>query len=153
MSDDPFATESDTNDLNRVRVTLKAGTGYDAPWITVDGANVSDVLSQLNSLEVPDLLARTVAVAQEFHLGYKPRAATAEAAPSGPNPVPAASPSDLPEKKRLPAGTKFHPEAVCNHGWPKYWRQWTRASDNKTFKGWFCQSGDQANQCKPDFTN
>lgn len=33
-----------------LKATLKAGTGYDAPWITVDGADPGDLAYKLNGL-------------------------------------------------------------------------------------------------------
>lgn len=56
---------------NKVRVTLKAGSGYDAPWITVNGANVADTIDQFSDIDaVKQLVATTVSAAKFFHTSF-----------------------------------------------------------------------------------
>lgn len=45
-------------------VTLKAGTGYDAPWIVVRGENPDEVTNKLNGLG--DVIGATIAAAELF---------------------------------------------------------------------------------------
>ncbi|MGK5496368.1 hypothetical protein [Streptomyces sp. URMC 125] len=54
-------------DGNKVRITLKGGAGFDAPWITIDGVNVEDALAQLkNSAVVKELIDTTSKVGAYF---------------------------------------------------------------------------------------
>lgn len=52
MSDSPF----ETGGSDPVKVTLKAGSGYDAPWITISGKTVNDVHYLMEKEDGADLM-------------------------------------------------------------------------------------------------
>lgn len=47
-------------------VTLKGGTGFDAPWIVIHAADAADALTQLEDKELGKLIERTKVVAGFF---------------------------------------------------------------------------------------
>jgi hypothetical protein len=56
---------------HKVRVTLKAGPEQGAPWITIDGADVSDAADQLGDTDgVKRLVELTVSAARFLHRSY-----------------------------------------------------------------------------------
>jgi hypothetical protein len=61
MEGNDSMTEADNANLT---ITLKAGTGYDSPWIVVRGDNPQDVTAKLNGLG--DVIAATVQAAELF---------------------------------------------------------------------------------------
>jgi hypothetical protein len=77
--------EAPMSDGNKVRVTLKGGKGYDAPWITIDGTSVEDALAQLQKGPVKDLVDLTAKVGSYFaNSGNGAPAAAPQAAPATP---------------------------------------------------------------------
>ncbi|BCP36420.1 hypothetical protein MINTMi198_17900 [Mycobacterium intracellulare M.i.198] len=78
----------------KVVVTLKGGSGYDAPWIVVHASSAEDAESQLDEKMV-SLMAKTKKAARHFSgLGEdsKPAAPARQAAPAPAQQPPAGSP-------------------------------------------------------------
>lgn len=50
----------------KVVVTLKGGTGYDAPWIVIHAEDASEALAQLDGT-LAELMQKTAQVARYFH--------------------------------------------------------------------------------------
>lgn len=51
---------------SEVVVTLKGGTGYDAPWIVVHAANAQDAIDQIHTATMATLMERAQAAAVHF---------------------------------------------------------------------------------------
>jgi hypothetical protein len=163
VSNDPFAfdapaepgpvaeqpivrTLTASSDDHKVRVTLKGGKGYDAPWITVDGTSIPDVLGQLvdHGDALKDLLDRASKVGAYFaRLGNG-----AQTAPAGPEPTARSNQSSdaKPERQQAPGGQSKY----CSHG-EMVFKSGVAKSSGKPYKGFFCPSDDRDEQCKPEF--
>ena len=119
----------------KVTVTLKGGTGYNAPWVVIHGANVSDALSQINDPEITDLLER----AQKASTYFAGKAAAAQGGSQTQSGQPAAS----------VVGTGGAPE--CKHG-PMVLRAGVK--NGKAWSGHFCPTPQGTpDQCRPKFSN
>ncbi|WP_018687023.1 hypothetical protein [Actinokineospora enzanensis] len=125
---------------HKVRVTLKGGSGYEDPWITVDGADVADAADQLSDGPSVDKLVKlTSTVARHFHKTYgagKPATQAGGARQAG-------KPTGADE---APGGEKRY----CEHGQMKFMSGVSKSS-GKPYKGFFCTAADRAEQCKPQF--
>lgn len=112
-----------------VSVTLKAGSGYDAPWIVFRGDEPEEVYSELRKLESDDEFLRCVAtVATAFRGVYAEHAgATSEKTPAG----------------STPGVTNASPNApVCTKcGASLTWQTWSKKDGSRTFSAWKCPSG------------
>lgn len=51
---------------NKIVVTLKGGSGYDAPWIVVHADDAQDALNTLNDESMKDLVSLTQKVGESF---------------------------------------------------------------------------------------
>ncbi|MGW9170124.1 hypothetical protein [Streptomyces decoyicus] len=83
---DTSRPEAPMSDGNKVRVTLKAGKGFDAPWITIDGTSIEDALAQMQKGQpLMELLTRTAQVGSHFASlgegGARPASAASPVAP------------------------------------------------------------------------
>lgn len=150
MSDDPFAPPapaeapstttptsketrmSDTQSNSKLTVTLKGGSGFDAPWIVLHGDTASELLDQLNDSVLGDLIERTQTVGQHFASKGK----SAPAATGG-------------GRQGQPAGSQTPPAGApdCPAGWT-YKEGVSKAG--KAYKGFFPPRGDES---KPIFFN
>jgi hypothetical protein len=134
----------DTSDLT---VTLKAGTGYDVPWIVVRGDNPADVLMKLNGLD--DVIAATIDAANKLKAanavapivqGGSVAQATVPEQPQASNgwgSSPAAAQQNVAPQNN---GVRYHPEGKlcpsCNAG--VIFKEITAKSSGKTFQLWTC---------------
>lgn len=126
---------------HKVRVTLKAGPGYEAPWITVDGTDVADAADQLSDGSAVDKLVKvTVNAAKHFHGTY----GTGRPASSGGGQARQAGKPEAADQ--APDGE----ERYCKHGRRKYMSGISKTS-GKAYKGFFCNETDRSEQCKPEF--
>lgn len=134
-----------------IKVTLKQGTGYDAPWITVDGADPNEVNTRLRALMEAGVLETVAEVAGTFRA-----TALANSAPpqNSVAPVQQAGPTQqggwggqqnqqqapAPQQQYNGGGAKLHPEGhQCDAcGTVLQFKEVTRKSDQKTFKFWAC---------------
>lgn len=113
-----------------VSVTLKAGSGYDAPWIVFRGDEPEEVYSELRKLEGDDEFLRCVAVVAAAFKGVFAEHAgstAAASAPAGPTPGQAATSPNAP---------------VCTKcGSAMTWQTWSKKDGSRTFEAWKCPSG------------
>ncbi|MEO6086933.1 MAG: hypothetical protein ABIQ18_27860 [Umezawaea sp.] len=136
------STASPGVEVRRVRVTLKGGTAYDAPWITIDGADVPDALEQLteHAADVKALIDQVAKVGRYF-------ASTGNGGTGGSN-RPSGGGEQAqgkPSHQEAPSGEK----RFCEHGEMPY-RSGVSKNGN-TYKGFFCSEADRSKQCKPQF--
>ncbi|TCO56882.1 hypothetical protein [Actinocrispum wychmicini] len=112
---------------HKVRVTLKAGAGYDAPWITIDGTDVHDAADQLGDTDgVKQLVELTVSAAKFLHRSYGPAQQRSSAgSSSGSGQRQAGKPAGANE---APNGEKRY----CEHGQ----RLYKSGFSEKTGKNW-----------------
>lgn len=129
-----------------VSVTLKAGTGYEAPWIVVRGKTPTDVLAQLAD-ENFDQLVRTVVpqYAADFVLAFQQvkqqRGGQAQQGQS----------QAVQNVVNATGGTVTSKVRTCVHG--ELVRR-TGSKNGKTWVGWFCPTPkDTPGQCDPVFEN
>ena len=97
LTTDPFAAEEavvtpvGADDGEQIRITLKGGSGYDAPWITVDFPSIDVAYEKLSDTARKDRLMELFAITGgasskfiETSGGYKPVAPSAASrAPQG----------------------------------------------------------------------
>jgi hypothetical protein len=124
----------------KVVVTLKGGTGYDAPWVVIHAATVADAQDQLEDKALGALIERTKRVAAHFSGGGQPSGPARSASTSGGAPRPA-----TPAHQEAPGGE----ERFCKHG-PMKFRSGTSKAGN-VYKGFFCQESNRDEQCKAQF--
>lgn len=116
-----------------VVATMKAGTGFDAPWVVVHGPDAADVVAQLKADSMRELVEQTSAVSRAFAKEF------AKGKPASEAP---ASNGQSSASKQPPAGA---PE--CPEGWT-YREGISKAG--KPYKGFFPPRGDDS---KPIFFN
>ena len=140
----------DTADLT---ITMKAGTGFDAPWIVVRGDNPEEIVFKLNSLDA--VIAATIDTANKLKAanvvapivaqGSVAQATVVPEAPAAPNgwgSSPAAVPAQQPVQNTPPpqSNVRYHPEgklcASCNAG--VIFKEITSKKSGKTFQLWTC---------------
>jgi hypothetical protein len=116
MSDNPF----DPPTPDAVQVTLKAGKGYEAPWLSVKGANVSEVLAKFqDSEDLANLIREAVGAGIAFQDEYAGRSGNRAPEPgSYGKPANADQPTDnTPQDNSLPyGGGSEQPMLGCEHG-------------------------------------
>ncbi|WEB38739.1 hypothetical protein MOV08_05100 [Streptomyces yunnanensis] len=125
----------DCMDINRVRVTLKGGVGYEAPWITIDGADIPDALKAMQDFkaELAELIEITGKSASFFHAKYQ---APAKQAFGGGGGVKQPAPSAQPDR---PANVPPH----------FVYREGVGKASGKPYKMW-CSTDRNSNE-KPIF--
>lgn len=135
-----------------LRATLKAGGGYDVPWLTVEADNPSDLEQRLRGiidskvLEVVAEAASLFQATQNVVAGTQPQAAPAQQAPAQQAPPQWAAPQQQSQgwgaaQQQAPqaGGIQMHPEGKqCNCGATLQFKQVNRKSDGKQFKFWAC---------------
>lgn len=148
VDDDPWVEKEDAKqtpapgdlvfDRDRLTITLKAGTGYDAPWLVYHAASVDegiDFLSHERYDELADLTARKGKELAKAFGGSAPAA------------KPAASSGGWGAKKPAakPAVSDDAPE--CEHGE----RTWV---DKGAWRAWMCPAErDDPSKCDPIWAN
>jgi hypothetical protein len=140
-----------------IKATLKAGTGYDAPWVTVDAADPNDLAFKLNALTNGDALQAVVEAANALKGANNAAplvAGGAEAAPAPQAPVqpqgwgnsaPAAAPAWSGAQQQAPQqpqnnGARLHPEGIqCPvDGNVVQFKEIVSKKNGKTFQMWTC---------------
>lgn len=133
-----------------IKATLKAGNGYDAPWLTVDAATPEDLEFKLQALANGSALAAVVEAANTLKAannaapllqsGAEAQAPAAPAAPAQPQGWGATPP----QQQAAPTGKVNgapHPEGktcpACGAG-VVFKRTNPRKTDGKTFEFWTC---------------
>lgn len=143
LSNDPFSDAPDdaptpestspvavldrpAGDGNKVRVTLKGGSGFDAPWVTIDGTSVEDALDQLSKDEtLKDLVDKTAKVGSYF----------ARTGPAAPARGGGGGGSSASSQKSSPDGKTMS----CDHGSRDYKTGVSKAG--KTWMAFDCPEG------------
>lgn len=139
-----------------LRATLKAGTGYDAPWLTVDAATPDELEFKLKALAEGGALEAVVNAANMLKAVNNAAPIAAEVAsppPAAPQQgwsQPAAQapvePSwgHRPQQQAAPAaqpGVQLHPEGITcpvDGNVVQFKQTKPRASDGKSFQFWTC---------------
>lgn len=121
------------------KATLKAGAGYEAPWVTVDAATGAELVARLDEL-TQDVLAKVTDTASLFRAAHAVSAGFGEQATTGAAAKPAAQPAA--EQKSNVTALK-----TCEHG-VRVKRSGT--SKRGDWTGYFCplEKGNP-NQCDP----
>lgn len=133
-------------------VTLKAGTGYDSPWIVVYGDNPDEVQFKLQNIS--GVIEATVQAANLLKGANNAapllEGAPAEAAPAAPqqpagwgNSAPQAQPQWSQPQQGAPAApqVRLHPEGkTCACGQVLIFKEITSKKNNKTYQMWTCPS-------------
>lgn len=105
-----------------IKITLKSGTGYDAPWVTVDAADPYDAENKLGSLLESNALQKVVEVAELFKAANNVAPLTQ---PEAPAPQQQSAPSgwgNRPQQQASQQGgshpnAQLHPEGkACEFG-------------------------------------
>ena len=137
-----------------VTVTLKAGPGFESPWIVIHAESVADAKAQINQGEFAELAERTVAAAEFFRAAHNVKSGLAaneppqRAAPAvqqqqswsqqGSGQTQQQAPAQSGEGKR------------CAHGEMTY-REGVGKGSGKPYKAYFCPAPRGTNQCAPEF--
>lgn len=119
------------------KVTLKAGGGHEAPWLTVDGETTEDLGEKLEAL-TEELLQQVTDVAALFRAAHNVSLGALAGEP------PAANGATV---TQLPTGAGSDLK-TCAHGVREY-REGTK--NGKSWAGWFCPSQNKSQQCKPEW--
>jgi hypothetical protein len=61
-----------TDPKSEIVVTLKAGTGFDSPWVVVHADTIDSALDKLSDESLPELLQQTGKAAKYFQNNYQP---------------------------------------------------------------------------------
>lgn len=131
------------SETNEVSVTLKGGTGFDAPWVVVRASSIPSALAHLKTYtdELKELLDGTSKLGAYFARTGSQKPAGGSSAPAGPS----APANDRPAYQQAPSGqTKY-----CQHGEMTFKSGVSKAGN--TYKGFFCPERDRDAQCKPEF--
>src|SRR5690606_2734362 len=84
------------DESNGVTITLKAGKGYDAPWVVLRGATVDEAHAHLDNPRFHELLQRVTKAGMYFASGAGLQSAAAPTVQKGQPPAAAASPKGKP---------------------------------------------------------
>lgn len=76
-TDTETTTEVALSDRDRVTVTMKGGTGFDAPWIVLHAKDVDEANSLLDDTEQYGLVGKVIANSKRFAEFYGPSRAPA----------------------------------------------------------------------------
>lgn len=138
-----------TEKTQALRATIKAGAGYEVPWLTVDADNPAELEQRVRAV-IDSRVLETVAEAASLFQ------ATQNAAPLVNNqqqqaPAQQAAPqqqsqgwgaaAQQPQQQSAPqgGGIQLHPEGKqCNCGATLQYKVVNRRSDGKQFKFWAC---------------
>lgn len=123
-----------------VTVTLKAGSGFEKPWIVIHAADPASALAQLNDPTLKELADLTAKVGQYF----AGKGAQTPAGGSGGQAPSNQSGGDKPPYQQAPGGAKY-----CAHGEMSFKSGTSKAG--KAYSGHFCPERDRDQQCKAIF--
>lgn len=136
---------SETTTDSALTITLKAGGGYDAPWLVVRADSPDDAVMKLDNLG--DVIASTIAAANLLH-GANNAAPVVQNSPQLAA-VPAQAPAQKPSWGQQTSGSggggnfnaaRLHPEgAKCGQcGGAVQYKSITARATGKTFELWTC---------------
>lgn len=120
-------TVTNPEGVTRVSLTFKAGTGFDSPWVVVEGGSVPGILADLKATpaEVGELFGLVANGARSLQKAYGGNA------PSAPAAQPQAQ--SRPPQQQAPSGEG----KTCNHG-EMIFRSGVSQKTGKPWKGFFC---------------
>lgn len=124
-----------------ISVTLKGGTGYDAPWVVVRDSDPEKVLETMKDSAMGEVIEWAAKIGAHFGnkvVEYKP------AAKSSPQPQ-----QQAPQSAAQPATQSSGDGRQCAHGAMIYRDGVSKAGN--AYKGYFCPAQDRSEQCKPQF--
>jgi len=138
-----ISTPDIDDSAREVSVTLKAGAGYDAPWIVFRASSAGEVAAMMrDAFSDAQLHEVVLRAAQLFRM---------------PQPAPQAAPPQ-PQAQQNSGGWQSSPQnsappgmdaPTCPHG-PRIYRSGTSARGN--WSAWFCPAGRESG-CKPMWNN
>lgn len=150
-----------TNELP-LKATLKSGAGYDAPWLTVDGADPEDLAFKLSALVEANVPVALIEAANALKAANN----AAPLATGGQDPAPQQQQAPASngwgnrpaQQQSAPAqqGARLHPEGkACRCGNVLNFKQVNRKSDGKQFSFWECpaRTGSKDTQHDSEFAN
>lgn len=152
-----------SDDNNGITVTLKAGTGFEAPWIVIHASDVRDAISQIDTGDFATLAERTVSAAEFFRgahnvkKGLSAQPAETSNRQDGPSwsqqgsggPA-ATSQGYAPAQQQQQAPAAPTDAKSCVHG-PMVYRE-AKPGSGKSWRAYFCPTPQGTpNQCKPEF--
>lgn len=135
-----------------VTVTLKAGPGFESPWIVIHAESVADAKAQINQGEFAELAERTVAAAEFFRAAHNVKSGLAANEP----PQQAAPPVQQQQSWSQQGSGQTQAPAQssegkrCAHGEMTY-REGVGKGSGKPYKAYFCPAPRGTNQCAPEF--
>ena len=88
-----------------LKVTLKAGGGFEAPWLTVEADTAEELAALLASLEATDVMERVVQASRSFRSKFS-AAPSASKGDTGQSPVPGGSGSSSGTRSGEPSSSK-----------------------------------------------
>ena len=141
-----------TKDL---RVTLKAGSDYSAPWVTVDADDPDELTMKLNALLEGDALKLVVDTAQHLRAIHNALPVThpdqgGSGAPAPQQPKRGGwgnSGGGQQQSTQQNGGTRYHPEGItCGScGAPVQYKSVFSQAKNKSFNLWCCPNQHSRN--------
>lgn len=135
----------DVDDSREVSVTLKAGAGYDAPWIVFRASSAGEVASMMrDAFSDAQLHEVVLRAAQLFRMPQPAPQAAPQAAP--PQPQQNSGGWQSAPQNSTPPGMDA---PTCPHG-PRIYKSGTSARGN--WSAWFCPAGRESG-CKPMWNN
>lgn len=130
-------------DEKPIKATLKAGAGYDAPWLTVDMPDPSTGANMLTAIRESALLTELVATAEVLK-GLNKAAHGATPVADAPAEKPKSGWGNSSTPAQEPA-VKFHPEGKqCACGKTLQYKKVFSKAKNKEYEFWSCP--DQRNK-------
>jgi hypothetical protein len=138
-------------------VTLKAGTGFEAPWIVIHAADATDALNQINTGDFATLAERTVSAAEFFRAAHNVKNGLAAREPAVQQPPQqewnntgsAPNWSQQGSQQAAPAPAAQDGKQ-CAHGAMVY--REAKPGSGKTWRAYFCPTPQNTpGQCKPEF--
>lgn len=125
-------TKNEDTAGTEVSVTLKGGSGYDAPWVVLRAPNVATARQLVDDEDNLTPLLDSAAKAGQYFASLAP--------------VPAARAASSNSDGGNGEGKS------CKHG-AMQWKSGFSAATGKAWQGWFCPTPKGTpDQCKPEFT-
>ena len=133
------------SDSAKVSITLKAGPGFEVPWIVLYGDTIAEAVSLLEEAGNTPIATLAANAARSFQAQY---AATG----IGVTTVVSDRPNTAPNTPAAPtpAPTQANGNPACIHG-ARVYRE-AKPGSGKSWKAWFCPTAQGTpDQCSPEF--
>lgn len=154
VSDDPWAEKEDARqtpdpgdlvfDRDRLTITLKAGTGYDAPWLVYHAASVEEGIDFLSHERYDELADLTARKGKELAKAFGGSQSASKPSSSGGWGNKAKSSP----KKSQGAVEETENGYECEHGEAV---EKSGKTNGRKWVGHFCPNTDRSDQCTPAF--